>query len=401
MLAPAAAVGREIGPDTDWCEVAKGLSPGEVLVLRPGDYPGGCTLRTGGTPTAPVVIRAKDPEHPPRLVDPGPVTNVINVWASHLILRGLHLGPTSPDVDGIRIYGGGHVVVEDCRFVGLRGIAVVANHRSVAGVVVRRNRISNSEATAMYFGCHDGTTCVVSDLAIESNYIEGVTAPPPAVGYGIQVKLNSAAVIRDNVIIDTKGPGIMLYGSLDPARVSLVERNFVSQSRTSAGIVAGGGPAVVRNNVVVSSHESGIGLEDYAGRGLLQGITVAHNTVYGNRRAGVSVSPSRARLDVRLINNAVHAPTGAPALPSPVTGVVMEGNVDCSHVGCFAAAESLDFSPLPGSRLAGAAHPVDGAGKPQDDFFGRPRPVPATVGAVESPGGPIRLRIKPLGAELR
>jgi hypothetical protein len=40
-----------------------------------------------------------------------------------------------------------------------------------------------------------------------------VDAQEDEVGYGLQVKLNSTAVIRDNVIVDTKGPGIMVYGA--------------------------------------------------------------------------------------------------------------------------------------------------------------------------------------------
>ena len=53
-------------------------------------------------------------------------------------------------------------------------------------------------------------------------------------GYGIEVKLNTGGVVRDNVIIDTKGPGIMVYGARDLVTVSVVERNFTRGSRTSS-----------------------------------------------------------------------------------------------------------------------------------------------------------------------
>ena len=76
----------------------------------------------------------------------------------------------------------------------------------------------------MYFGCHDGTWCILTDLVVERNYIRGVRASDPEIGYGFQVKLNSVAVIRDNVIVDTKGPGIMVYGAHNLTAVSVIER---------------------------------------------------------------------------------------------------------------------------------------------------------------------------------
>src|SRR5713101_1965953 len=80
-------------------------------------------------------------------------------------------------------------------------IAVVANHWNVHGLVARNNVIRDSLATAMYFGCHDGITCSITGLLVEGNLIQGVTAPDPEIGYGIQVKLNSSAIIRSNVVL--------------------------------------------------------------------------------------------------------------------------------------------------------------------------------------------------------
>jgi hypothetical protein len=90
----------------------------------------------------------------------------------------------------------------------------------------------------------------------------------PEIGYGIQVKLNSAGVICDNVVGDTKGPGIMVYVAVDDGRGIMVERNFVRGFLRSSGIVGSGGPAIVRNNILGGNRGGGIGLEDYAARGL-------------------------------------------------------------------------------------------------------------------------------------
>ena len=228
----------------------------------------------------------------------------------------------------------------------------------------------------------------------ERTYIRTVRAPDPEIGYGIQVKLNSVALIRDNVIVDTKGPGIMVYGAQDLSAVSLVERNFVMGSLGSSGIVVGGGPVVVRNNVAVGSHAGGIGLEDYGRRGLLRGIVVAHNTVFGNEAGGI-VTPEGGVRDALLINNAAHARVGAPALPPAQNGVRLAGNVDCSLLAYFMNPEARDFSPLLGAGLVGAGAVRVESWVPGDDYLGNRRGIPPTVGALERPAGPIPLAPKP------
>jgi parallel beta helix pectate lyase-like protein len=378
------AASREIDPASDWCEAIGTLAPGGELVLRPGDYPGPCTIMHGGAPGAPIVVRGQDPRDPPRIVYSGTATNVLHIRASHIILRGLRFGPTAPDIDAIRLIQGHDVTIEDNVFDGLGGIALTVNHTSTHGIVIRGNTITASESTALYLGCHDGRSCAVSGLLVEGNYINGVRAAPDEIGYGIQVKLNSTAIIRDNVIVNTKGPGIMVYGSTDTTQVSLVERNFVAGSRTSSAIVIGGGPAIVRNNIALASAEAGIGLEDYGRRGLLRGIVVVHNTVYDNAQGGIVV-PSTAPLEVRILNNAVHTRPGTPALPSRHDGTESSGNVDCTTRPCFRDPSLRDFSPLrlpPGATLRDSWAPTD-------DYFGARRGAPPVPGAIEAPAGPV------------
>ena len=394
VLAPSRVAAREIGPEANLCAEINSLSPGEELVLRRGEYQGPCAIRRGGDAGAPVTIRAADLEHRPRVVYLGSTTNVLEVRASHVVIRGLEFGPTQSSVDGVRIFAANDVVVEDCRFTGLGGIAVVANHSSLRGLTVRRNVIRDSKATAMYFGCHNGLTCVVAGLVVEGNHIRGVTAPDPEIGYGIEVKLNSSAVIRGNLISDTKGPGIMVFGARDLVSSSLAERNVVIGSRTSSGIVVGGGPVVIRNNVSALNSEAGIGLEDYQQRGLLRAIAVVANTVYKNAAGGITAPESGLR-DVTVINNAAHAPAGRRSVPAPQLGLQLAGNVDCTWVPCFANPDGMDFSPFPGSLLISAgALPTRGS-MPREDFFGVRRGAPPTVGAIERPSGPISINAQP------
>jgi hypothetical protein len=314
----------------DWRRVADRLEPGDVLALAPGEYVFGLSLVRGGTPDAPVVVRALDPLDPPRLVasDRG---HVIDVRADDVRLQGLWFAPTAPSVHAIVLSGVSRVTIEACRFDGIGGLAIVQT-MSGRGLVVRGNHIRDSKSTAMYFGCHEGS-CAVVDVLVEQNHVDGVTAPRGAIGYGIQVKLNSTATLRDNVVRDTKGPAIMVYGCDDPAGVSVVEGNVVTASRRSSGIVVGGGPAIVRNNTAADHREAGIALEDYGRRGLLRTIAVENNTVYGNRRGGI-MAPRRRAIEARITGNHVHARRGTPSWPVARRGLLVESNVDCRDGAC-------------------------------------------------------------------
>jgi hypothetical protein len=388
---PVRAATLEIGPGSDFCAALRDLPPGEDLALQAGDYKGGCAIRRGGRAGAPLTIRAADPQHRPRLVYPGHPVNMLEIRASDIAIRGLDFAGAFGEADGVRIISGDRILIEDCHFSQMGGIAVAATHMSVQGLVVRRNTIVDSHATAMYFGCHDGAGCVISDLTVEGNYIRGVTAPNPEIGYGLELKLNTVGIVRGNVVLDTKGPGIMAYGSSDLLRTSVVERNFIRGSRTSSGLVIGGGPAIVRNNISVGNFEAGIGLENYQRRGLLRAIVVAYNSVYGSRQGGIVV-PESEPVQAVIVNNAAHARGGVRGLPEPRPGLRLVGNANCTWAPCFANPEAVDFSPFLGSALLGAAMPWAGSGL-ATDFFGSARGWPATVGAIEKPGGTIHLGI--------
>jgi Right handed beta helix region len=394
VLTSSRVAAREVGPEANLCAEINALSPGEEIVLRPGQYQGPCAIRRGGRAGAPLVIRGADPVHRPRIVYGGRDTNVLEVRASHVIIRGLEFGPTQTDVDAVRIFAANDVTIEDCHFAQLGGIAVVANHSSVRGLVVRRNVIRDTLATPMYFGCHDGAKCSVTALVVERNVIQGVTAPDPAIGYGIEVKLNSTGVVRDNVVLNTKGPGIMVFGSRNLEDVNLVERNVTIGSRTSSGIVVGGGPAIVRNNVAASNEQAGIGLEDYQKRGLLRKVFVANNTVYKNRAGGITM-PDTGISGVVIVNNAAEAGGGAGAYPAAHTGVWMAGNVDCTTRQCFANPQQDNFSPHAASVLRGAGVFRSDPWMPLEDFFGARRSIPPTAGAIERPSGPLSLTPQP------
>lgn len=395
-LCGTAQVGKtkEINPAEDYCREINDPSSGTEVVLKPGLYKGACKVRRGGKPGFPLVIRGLSLMHRPRIEYQGKNGNVLEIYGDYVVIQGLEFGPTNMDVDGIRIFSGDYLTIEDCVFDQIGGVAVVANHASVRNLIVRRNRIIDSASTAMYFGCHDGLSCAISELLLEKNFISTVNAREPEVGYGIQVKLNSSGTVRDNVIVNTKGPGIMVYGATDIEKINIVERNLVERARHSSGIVVGGGPAVVRNNVLIGNYEGGVALEDYGRRGLLRKIFVTHNTIYNNERCGILIS-SEGLAEAEISRNAIRGREGIPLFLGDSKSLSVVGNQDCSNAGCFVNPENNDFTPIKGSPLFETSKSPDKGGSPVDDYFGRTRGVYPVVGAIEPPGGPITLGIKP------
>ena len=385
---------KEISPAEDYCRQINDASAGSEIVLKSGLYKGACKVSRGGKTGSPLVIRASSLAHRPRIEYQGKKGNVLEIYADHVVIQGLEFGPTRSDVDGIRIFSANYVTIEDCEFEQIGGIAVVANHASVRGVIVRRNRVVDSASTAIYFGCHDGLSCKASDLLVEKNFISGVSARESEIGYGIQIKFNSAGVVRDNMVINTKGPGIMVYGANDLKESNIVERNFVEGVRRSSGVVVGGGPTTVKNNVVVGNHEAGIALEDYGKRGLLRKVVVTHNTIYNNGRGGI-MTPSEGLVEAEISSNAIGVRDGTPLFLGHQKNVRAVGNQDCGNGDCFVDPENKDFTPLKKSQLFEIKKNQRRESSPVDDYFGRTRGGYPVVGAIEPPGGPIILGIKP------
>ena len=384
---------REIRPEDELCRAINDPASGEEIILLTGVYHGPCRIRRGGTAERPLVIRAKNVDARPRIAYDGQTANVFEVRADHVVVMGLSFGPTRQNIDGIRIRANNDVSVVDCEFSNMGGIAVVANQSNLHGLRVKSNVVRKSNATAMYFGCHDGKSCQLADVIIENNLIDGVSAADNEVGYGIQVKLNSPSIIRDNVITDTKGPGIMVYGGREVSEESLIERNFVSGSRTSSGIVVGGGPAVVRNNIAVANSQAGIALQDYGQWGLLRGIKAGFNTVFGNENGGIIAPTSKVSESV-LAGNVGVSVSGAPVFPSRQDGLAAEDNLICDK-SCFVDVENKDFSAAKDSLLEHRRVGYTAGWLPGDDYFSQRRKNPPKPGAAESAGRANMPKLQP------
>ena len=305
----------------------------------------------------------------------GSAANVIELReAAHLVLRSFSFGATQEGVDAIRIWKANDIVIENSLFQSIGGISISANNHDSTRLTVRRNTFRNLQATGLYFGCHKGSDCHATNLMIEGNLIDGVApTDQTAVGYGLQIKLNSYGIIRDNTIYHTKGPGIMTYGSNRGDPASVVEGNYVEGSRTEGGIVIGGGPAIVRHNVLVGNQYGGISAQNYGGRNLQQSVWIVHNTVLNNKDSGINIqgwSPERQNV---LAFNAILPLSGTLALrPAAPSGVVV-GNVTCSISSlCFVNAITYPYDLLPAltTPLLNAVGIGVVPWRPSNDFMG-------------------------------
>ena len=375
-LALAHAATISIQPGSDWCGPANSAAAGDEIVLEPGDHDGPCALQTSG-----VTVRGSNA----RIVYSGYSSNVVDVEADDITIEDIEFGPTNAGIDAIKIKSGDRTTVRDNHFFQIGGISVAANSTDSTGIVIEGNTFEDLQSTGIYLGCHDGAgSCSATDFRFVGNLIDGVTSG--GVGYGIEVKVDSWGLLADNVITDTQGPAIHLFGSYSDGLVSVVEGNYLSASRTNNVLEIGGGPAIVRNNITVGTSTSGLYIYNFGYRNITRSVHVVGNTIGGSPPVGVTGSVWVDGLDHAFENNAVDG-----ALPPVVTGIAMNGNVDCSGGGCWTSDYAVDpAGPLTTDGVTPTfdANPVD--------YCGLTRSSPPMVGALEMGSEPVlAIALKP------
>ncbi len=388
FAAAAAGAGAEtveVTPGQDWCGIVNAHGAGDEIVLLAGDHAGPCWIQADGAAGDPLVVRGEGAGTPSRIVYDGAGDNVTNVFSEHLVIRGLAFGPSQDAIDAIKIREGGDILIEGCTFDQVGGISISANSADTYDLVVRGNELSDLQATGMYFGCHSGAGSCATNVIVEGNLIDGVDSS--AVGYGLEVKVDSRAIVRDNVIHDTKGPAIEIYGSYDVAVVSEVRGNLVIGSRNDGTLEIGGGPCVVEANIAVGGAYGAIHVYDYQDRGLMRGVHVVNNTAVGVEDLAIRIADWEAGNDLVLANNAVFRDGGA-AMTGTVPGVTWEGNVECGSASeCWVDAASWDFWPAASSPLLAGAVAAGPGWTVGDDFCGQVRGSPPHAGALERTAG--------------
>ena len=405
-----AAGAVEIGPEDDLEAAVSALVPGEELILRGGTYSfdENVTFSANGTAEQPIIIRGKTGEQP-IITQATTNHNVIEInSSSYLAIKSITITRGS---HGIRLINSDFITIEDCEIYETGDVGISANSGGTyEGLKILRNHIHHTNGTGegMYLGCNnDG--CRVANSLIEGNYIHHTNRASVEQGDGIEIKEGSYGnIIRDNVIHDTKYPGIILYSTVGNGPSNLVEGNVIWNVSDNAMQIAA--DAMIQNNIILGnvsfqSHQSGSP----------SNIRFVHNTVIN---AGSAVQVRNVTGSVLIANNAVYSQADAIQLISgDLSQVQLSGNVGSGGIsggsagytegsGIAADMVSADYSgsppidafPANGSALNGAG---DAAQVTSVDFNGTLRNGVADAGAYKfdangNPGWVVKAGFKPL-----
>jgi len=315
----------EITTDEDITQWLQSLLPGDQLVLHEGIYEGSLLIDISGVEGFPIVIRGYgNGEDRPVFLYEGSTAQGVQITGDHLILDFIEFRSTDTYCVRIGMKGKGaqDVSIQNSVFNQCGGGDVSANYYDVPydNIKILDNYFIGSKRTSVYIGNHQGTT-LVTNFLFKGNVIDGSQndGPETTVGYGIELKLNvTKSIVENNFITGTKGPGIMVYGaaSQDLYNSNIVRNNIVVNSRKEAGIVVGGGPSVIEDNIVVNS-KWGIYVQDYGERDLLDQIVINRNTLVDNLEFGLSFQKHEniyASRNVVYTKSAVSGFVNAPGL---------------------------------------------------------------------------------------
>ena len=310
-------------PGESFKKAVESLQPGDHLTVMPGTYIDGgrIAIKVRGTKAEPVIISGPSDGPQPVIARSAEdrAQNTINIeGATWLTIRSLEI--TSNGGDGINLSKKpSHVTLEDLH---IHDIDVGVNFRSdMHHINVRRCHIHDTAGTGegMYVGCNHGK-CVVRDCIIENNWIHDTKNSSQ--GDGIEVKRGSHSnIIRNNVIHDTRYPGILLYGTEGKPR-NIVEGNIIWGAGDSG--IQCAADAVIRNNVIFAG--PGGGLSSQPHQGVTPGqMTFVHNTIVGGSPA-LRLSKWNGAPGMVFANNAIYAESGQLKIFG-LQGVTFTGNV--------------------------------------------------------------------------
>ena len=360
----------EVAPGDDLQSTINALQPGDELILRGGSYRfnSGFRITVNGASDAPIMIRAADGETPV-IFQESASHNVIEVFgSSYVTLEGIEFTGGS---HGVRLMDSDYVTVRECEIHDTGDVALSANSGGTyTGLHIVRNHIhhTNNTGEGMYLGCNsDG--CRVEQSLIEGNYIHHTNGPTVDQGDGIELKEGSSGnTIRNNVIHDTRFPGILTYSTVGNGPPNVIEGNVVWNTSDSAIQVAA--DAVIRNNIVLGApvsfqpHQAGVpsniefvhntlvvpGTAVYV-RNVSGPVLIANNAVYSQFGAAINLV-SGDRTQVTVSGN-----VGTGGLVGASSGYQEGINVSADFLNGHFGVPPIDLYPAVGSPLIGAADP--------------------------------------------
>jgi hypothetical protein len=300
LACPAMAVDVPATP-ADYLDKLAQLTPGDRLLLAPGEYENGLPLHgLHGTQAAPIVIESADPKDPAVLLGREGYNTVSLRDASYLTVRALRLDGRNLPVDGVKAEHGRaavhHIVLQGLTIVGHgvnQQIIGISTKAPAAFWTIRDNLIIGA-GNGMYLGDSDGSAPFVAGL-IEGNVILDT------IGYNLQIKQQHArpdlaelptddqtTIIRGNVFSKARHasegsyarPNLLL-GHLPPVGPGsedryLIEGNVFYANPYEPLFHAEGNVQFVRN-LLVNPLGSGIAIQRY--RGSPRRIQVTENFI--------------------------------------------------------------------------------------------------------------------------
>ena len=278
-----------VHPKMDWFQVLHGnaLKPGDEIILAPGTYssPRRLEMRHRGTRENPIIIRGPSTRKPgPKAVirRPDARQNSINMTGvQHLVLKDIEItgGSSAIRISKSERHPAHHVRIENLHIYHIHGVAITCNHagNTYAHMHFVGNEIHHTggHGEAFYLGGNNAEAIFHSSI-IERNYIHHLNGPNISQGDGIELKPGSwGNTIRDNVILKTKYPGIIVYGT-HGKQPNLIERNVIFHAGDH-GIQAAA-DAIIQNNVIIDPRGNGIHTREH--QGIKPGnLNIRYNTI--------------------------------------------------------------------------------------------------------------------------
>lgn len=310
----------------------RNLSPGDTLLLAPGDYMDGLPIEgLNGEPGRPIVIQGPV-DGPAAVFWARACCNTINIKnAGYVEIRNLELNrrglPAGDVVDAIKAEGDSryahHFTLENLRIFNY------GNDQQAVGIstkcpawdwVIRKNVIWGA-GTGLYLGDSEGDQPFVNGL-IEYNLIVDT------LGYNMQIKhqrsrprlegmpRDGVTIIRHNVLSkaangtvgENARPNLLvghwpLTGDGSGDRYEIYG-NFFYQNPTDDVLLQGEGNLAVYNNLFVNRSGSAVSIRPHNDRPRM--VYVFNNTVVA-RDGGITVSGGAPGYTQRVVANAVFA----------------------------------------------------------------------------------------------
>lgn len=379
-----------------------GLVAGDRLVVGAGTWSVNSLFSVSaiGTAAAPIRIEAA-PGAVPVITRPNAGQNVMNLGIPtsggplrFTVLRGFEI--TGGSI-GIRTQDARDVWIDRCHIHHTGAATFRASSDDTQRLTITRCEIHdpsqvNGTGEGIYLGANFASI-TTQNTVVALNHVHHTLN---AQGDGIELKQGSwGCVIAENVVHDTRFPGILCYGTAGPPR-NVIRGNLIY--RTNANALQVQGDALVENNVVIADDQHAF--VSFNHQGTVQNLEVIGNTFVSRTRDAARLQRWSNAVGMVLANNALYSESsyGLHSLDFSFAGVQVENNVvfgdirDGNLGGHIPGVGLSDFTALTWDATQRDAHPsrqsaLLGVGDPGfgsgQDKARALRPAAPAVGALE------------------